>query len=922
MEMSQVNVVKEDYGDKSAKCTASLRGLHILDSFAKGSLHRKILTVSKHTDKIVQLDMRTFDFFSMSYPGYDRHISVAIVRPEITLLFRVVGQLQRYAALFGVLSKTDATSAAATKDLPTKDGRQAVTRGPTRVRIVLDHPVLKFPRSSLSQERMVADLGMIEMENMHIPVHSDGYAPAKELQEWHINFKQMKLETFSESGYCSVVTEKIDGQAKAVPSTRKPGEPPGPDVHLEVLLGEVVGNLTDAQYALLLSIFGQNMTERYINGTISSAVNADPIENVDWDIAREISFKQLADQVAEALSDMHFFLKPKQQIVIKVEKLNLALLFAGEYGLDAARSSLIPLVQAVGNHAAMQFITYTKLSPDTSTPGREYLKWQLQTTCARLQVKDSRPAMSDRALAFISTEQRPKELCFVLVLSKTSSENMCVDVEFRRVEIVADAGLLLKCLSWMGEGGKRAKTTAVSEQGDYHYLLVQPGGLAVRTALTDARIHLVTSFEEAHADGFVVEATVSVYYAQVFPQFQITCRVEDMTVASSRSSSAESSLATHATFEDVFKDFEESITWKNMQIVKPCSLYYTLAWSAAAGLVPNVTTFETTGCDAVLSHEDVEMLSIVLSTLAASMHAADDGVIYKQGEHAPPNRKPAPSLLEIEAEIGTLKCALVAKSQVRPWMHLKVEGVIVHGKRMLDECYSIEGSLGSVEIIDASVFHTAHPKILTGCDFVDAMVSFKILTYDTSSALNPGYGLAVKVSVTRPKITMLWRFITSLNVYLASFRAAPQSPARKHIKSHVPKNSSNISAFSKRGALPFEMPPDFSPFQPYREPETFTEKKSEQPGKIQVKSDSMLIEIELHNPVVIIPRNSLVQEAFVADLGKMEVRNSAGGKSSKVREWWQVSLENMRIDTLSEAGKQLKFVDKVNGSAKLTFYEV
>jgi len=84
----------------------------------------------------------------------------------------------------------------------------------------------------------------------------------------------------------------------------------------------------------------------------------------------------------------------------------------------------------------------------------------------------------------------------------------------------------------------------------------------------------------------------------------------------------------------------------------------------------------------------------------------------------------------------------------------------------------------------------------------------------------------------------------------------------------------------------------------------------------------MLIEIELHNPVVIIPRNSLVQEAFVADLGKMEVRNSAGGKSSKVREWWQVSLENMRIDTRSEAGKQLKFVDKVNGSAKLTFYEV
>ena len=219
--------------------------------------------------------------------------------------------------------------------------------------------------------------------------------------------------------------------------------------------------------------------------------------------------------------------------------------------------------------------------------------------------------MSDRALSFISTKDSKKEVCFLLYLSKTSSANMCLEIEFRRVEIVADAGLFIKFLGWIGEGGRLSKQVAVSEDRNYHYVLVRPGGFAVSTTLSDARIHVVTSFQEAQADGFVIEGTLHVYYARVLQEFQVTCRVESMTVASHRLSCLADSVASPFAASSATHggDVLESPGWRSIEIVKPCSLYYTLLWSDAPGCVPSVTTLDSGGCDAVLSHEDVCMLS-------------------------------------------------------------------------------------------------------------------------------------------------------------------------------------------------------------------------------------------------------------------------------------------------------------------------
>jgi len=394
MQMSEVDLVQESYPDGSAKLTGSLGGLHIMDAFAQDSFYDRILTVSEDADKIVKFEMKTFNFFSISYSGYDKHISLTINRPEITLLFRVFGQLGRYFALFGLPAEQRVAEKAGSKDLLTGGAPQtrslAAGRGPTRVHIALEHPVLILPRSSLSHEKIVADLGLIEVHNVHVASNDDDEAPTV---EWQVNFTHMKLETFSEHGGSSVVTEDVNGRAKIGAAVRKPGNPIGPDRLVEVSVGEVIGRVTEAQYALLMSCFGQNMTERYINPAVSSAINGEAVATPDsCDGPREMSFKQLSEQVQQALSDMDLK-RVTMQAVFKVEKLNVALDFAGSPGLDASTSSLTPLLQVVGKYFVVQFVKYESLAPDVkyeslapAAPECEDLLWQMETSCATLQV--------------------------------------------------------------------------------------------------------------------------------------------------------------------------------------------------------------------------------------------------------------------------------------------------------------------------------------------------------------------------------------------------------------------------------------------------------------------------------------------------------------------------------------------------------
>ena len=78
------------------------------------------------------------------------------------------------------------------------------------LKIVLEHPCLILPRNSLSNERIVADLGMIDLQNV-LDAEQNDYE--EQVQKWQIRFTKMKLETLSENGNSSVITHNVDGFA-------------------------------------------------------------------------------------------------------------------------------------------------------------------------------------------------------------------------------------------------------------------------------------------------------------------------------------------------------------------------------------------------------------------------------------------------------------------------------------------------------------------------------------------------------------------------------------------------------------------------------------------------------------------------------------------------------------------------------------
>ena len=872
IEMSRVDLLKQNFADNSSKITGSLGGLHILDTFAQNSLHNRVLTVSKNTDKIVRLELFLFDIYSISYPGYDKFLSLSIIRPEITVLFRLFDQFSQYSALFCV-SREDKNANAALADSAVEGRSNKQARDSTRLKIVLEHPCLILPRNSLSNERIVADLGMIDLQNV---LDSEQNDSEEQVQKWQIRFTKMKLETLSENGNSSVITHNVDGFA-TISSIKQATMT---SLCVDVSLGEMTGVLTDAQYALLSAALSQNLSERYINPSIESSVNGAPLSSMgESEGANQTTFQQLSEQVQQALSRMDFK-RITMKTVVKISKVDVAIFSSGDSGLDAPSSTFTPFLQAVGTCLVARFVVVEKMAPEVVDPdiaGCEELLWQLKASFFTLEVKDRRPAMAQRALPFISTQKKDKEACFLLVVSKTSSGNTCLEVDFRRVGIVADAGLMFRFLSWLEKSGQRAQQSAVRHSKGFHFTLARQSGLAVRSTLSDACIHLVTSFEEAEADSVLVEGTVVVCYAQVFQNFQLTCSVGNMTVASQRK------------------------TQSKIQIVQQCSVQYKLLWSESANGIPTSMRLDSPGCDAVLSHENVSMLSVVLSTLSASLRTRDQGDLGQTGQ-CPQN--PAPGVLEFQVSVGMLSCAFTAASETQPWTQVQVGRICFDGTRMLDNCYRVSGSLGTIEIMDESVAHSQHPKILTGSDSINPMMSFEITSCDSSSILFPGQRLAMKISISNPRITLVWRFVTYVTSYIASFK----SFAVEHDKKGTATECASRSGDSDSSALLTDRQLDSSPQDTKLEPRT------------DQQVTGVLIEIELNHPYLIIPRNSHVKEAFVADLGKMVVRNSVEPEAMEgVQGGWQISLHSMRLDSCSTTGTMSKVVDEIDSVVRLNF---
>lgn len=140
------------------------------------------------------------------------------------------------------------------------------------------------------------------------------------------------------------------------------------------------------------------------------------------------------------------------------------------------------------------------------------------------------------------------------------------------------------------------------------------------------------------------------------------------------------------------------------------------------------------------------------------------------------------------------------------------------------------------------------------------LICFEYTTFPPDEKGEEEEAARIKVVVNRPQITVVMRFIRELTVYLGSFQEAARSESFKETS-------------TPRGPL-------------------------------------TRFDIDLMHPLLILPRSSRSCEAYVADLGRMNVSNSRTDEGTLL----EIALHDMRLETQSERGHKSVVVPGAPGT--------
>jgi len=197
---------------------------------------------------------------------------------------------------------------------------------------------------------------------------------------------------------------------------------------------------------------------------------------------------------------------------------------------------------------------------------------------------------------------------FVLRFFKTHTFHSFIELEFREVEAVADCGLLMKLLGWIGRGGQISSASIQERVGEFKYNLARPGALWVQTTLPSASIHLVTCFHQPDPDRVMLGGLVAVNFAALRGQNTLSVDIKDFTLTSQSSQRLTSNA--------------------KMQIVTPCVFSYSQVWYTPIGGVmhPRQPQLFASAKDfnAMITYEDLLLARRIFSNITQSLHKVDD----------------------------------------------------------------------------------------------------------------------------------------------------------------------------------------------------------------------------------------------------------------------------------------------------------
>lgn len=314
-------------------------------------------------------------------PGAGPSVKVGIHRPQFTIMVRFLMEIGHYLRSFAPPpdpSVPEPAPAARFEPLPkeTEESPKAPAARRSTIEIDLTHPVLIFPRSSRSRDAWVTDLGRIQAHSAPEGV-------------WAVAFEAMKLEIGSEAGGKSVMAERVDGEARVL----RPEGDSQPGIRLKVDIHEVVGSITDMQYALLMCIIGENVGESRV------ARLGGPLAQLSGGTAAGLSFEDLGSLCETAISAAAACV-PVMRITVTVRTTALDLAIARDLQMLPEERTALLRASCTGLQVEYEIMPPARaaLSGDAS----DGLFWRFIVRLPGLTLVDNRPAMAARALSLLT----------------------------------------------------------------------------------------------------------------------------------------------------------------------------------------------------------------------------------------------------------------------------------------------------------------------------------------------------------------------------------------------------------------------------------------------------------------------------------------------------------------------------------------
>eukprot|EP00960_Hanusia_phi_P031036 749032-Hanusia_phi.AAC.2 len=529
------------FGDGTIELKGRLQSVDLKDLTSPAQSCSSLLDVRSKTESFVHFDVQIFDPTSVSSSITSQSWKLSIHQPRLTLLWRCVQEVREFANTFTTVKETT--------NLSSNDERTS-----NKITFKLDfiHPEIYIPRNSYMDEGLLVDLGLLHVEN------ENG------MLAWDMDFRQMSISSVLDESLSCAICKNFDMSANIalLPSDESA------DIVLDLTLKNVKAEMDDSQLVILLSVIGENFSEKRIHDDMKS------LQDVKHSQEEKKTFDSLPNlkdmmRVSLKIPDLEFeFLwkNESREKFLGVAAKDVKILYAAFYDTDEIVKPLYDCKVTLGKVCILDMDDAKTTKPLLSVPA------------ASLEVAECN-----------------RESLVSLYFAKYGSGDMKITFNFQCAETIADVRLLMQIIRWVSS--KPSEFQDASNTLSYSRSI--SGSLAFQTKFPNARVVLYSRKDECRKEIFDLRGSFYFDYEMRESDSLMTFVASDVYMI---------------LCDGVLPDVSD----QSLQILKPCSLSMSRRSAKRGEGVPAAntqTSVDFEKINAILTYRYVMLGLQVLRTL-------------------------------------------------------------------------------------------------------------------------------------------------------------------------------------------------------------------------------------------------------------------------------------------------------------------